>query len=183
MGIPSRLDPGGGGALKFISESFDGLELPETLLRSPDIDKSFNVVNLTDPVPKSVARGIPYQTTAMKEEFLNLILDVFSKMHTTRIDSLTLNFDIDEALSDDANYEKLIHFLKSLAPHLYRNKIKVRLPVRIPAPTSGELSPIPSIIRDSMCGMFRMELNIHPHEMLDAKPIEHIREYRFLMDS
>lgn len=183
LGISSILDAEGAGALKFISESFDGLELPEPLLRSSGIDKNLNVVNLTDPVPKSVARGIPYQTTAIKNEFFNHLLAIFAKMRGMGINSLTLDLGIDASSTNDSKRERLILFLKSLAPHLYRHETYLRLPLRIPAQPAGETSPIPSIIRDSMCGMFRMELNVHPHEMLNANPIEHIKDFRFFMDS
>ena len=183
MGIPATLDIDGEGALKFISESFDGLELPEPLLRSPNVDNSLNVVNITNPMPKSVVRGIPYQSNTIKEEFFNLLLGIFSIMNEINVNSLTLDLEIDASTLETSKKEQMILFLKTLGAHLYRHNIKVRLPLRIPAPPDGKISSIPSLIRKSMCGMFRIELNVHPHEMLNESPLEHIHPYRFLADS
>jgi hypothetical protein len=134
-------------------------------------------------MPKSVVRGIPYQSNTIKEEFFNLLLGIFSTMSEINVNSLTLDLEIDASTLDTNKKEQMILFLKTLGAHLYRHNIKVRLPLRIPAPPDGKISSIPSLIRKSMCGMFRIELNVHPHEMLNESPLEHIHPYRFLADS
>jgi len=183
LAIPSQLDPDGAEALKFISEPFDGLELPDTILSSDAFDKALTVANVTDIVPKTVSRGITLQTKAIKDEFATLLMESFDRIKLTEADSLTIDFGLDNRGKEDNNYEEKVLFLKSLAPHLYRNEMKIRLPARIPRSSDTYKAILPEFIRDSLCGLFRMELNVHPHELLDTIPMEHLAPYRFLMDS
>jgi hypothetical protein len=183
LAVPPILDPDGVEVLRFISEPFDALELPDSIISSSAFDETLPVANLTDILPKSVSREIPLQSKAIKVEFSELLIKTFGKIRPFGMSSLTIDFGLDDCREDATNYEQQVDFLKSLAPHLYRNEVKTRLPVRVPRVSEAPATRVPDFIRDSMCGLFRVELNVHPHEILNSPPLDHIAEFRFLMDS
>ena len=183
LAVPARLDPDGAGILKYISEQFDALELPEPILSAPAFDNTLKTANITDIVPKSVSAGVSAQTKPIKEEFTQLLQKALGKAHSINVSSMSIDFGLEKSQPGDQNHTEKVNFLKSIAPDLYRSGVKIRLPSRLPNASGLEATSIPAFIRDSMCGMFGIELNVHPHEMLNTPPLEHVAKYRFLMDS
>ena len=183
LGVPPRLDPDGAEMLRFVGDSFDALELPEPLFASPGFDKTLNVSNLTDIVPKSVSRGIFKQSRPIKDEFIALFIKAFDKTGGMSLNSGSLDLGLDDASPKSPDGELKTAFLKSLAAHLYRNNLTTRLPTRLPRHDEPPTSPIPAFIQASMCGLYRAEVNVHPHELLEAEPFELLRPFRFLAES
>lgn len=147
-------------------------KLPHKLLRQ--------IVNIVDIIPSSIASGIIEQDNRIIQDFRLRISELISKMNSKGIYSFTMDNGIEAVPRDQEHAEKLLPFIKSIAPILYDKKTFMNMPVRIPETVKGAAEKYLNFKTGLMSPCIRFAVNIYPHDLKrDYSPDELLRFFRF----
>ncbi len=162
--------------------AFSGCELPGELLTddchlAPDAKFYCGVHDVVSP---QLARLIPYENLVMRSEFSRFFTRRCRASAALGARYVTADFDLAHALADAAKREKLLLFLKGLFGILSECKLKLLMPVRIPAAADGVQA---KVIRDFCRALLYpgvgIYLDFHPHEPGAFDFAETLRDLRF----
>lgn len=138
------------------------------------------IVNIVDVIPSSLASGIVDQDKKIIQDFRLQLAGLLSRMNSLGIFSFTMDNGIEGIPRDEDHAEKLVDFIKSVAPMLYDKKTFLNLPVRVPETLKGSPEKYLKFKTDLMSPCIKFAVNIYPHDLKrDYSPDELLRFYRF----
>ena len=117
-------------------------------------------------IPLSVSRSIADQKEAVITGFLNELEKRTDLLDTIEADYFTLDMGIENSVGseDSEAFRNRISLLARMAPLLYRQSVRLALPVRIPSVLPEPNIAFSEVLKGSLCGKISLIMNIHPHE-------------------
>jgi len=164
---------------------FQGLELTGRMLDQPWINhffarKRLTRVDVTELMPTSITREIAGQRPGIIADFKRQFARMLEQFTALPIDSVTMDCGLDEAAESEEYARKLELFLRGMGLDLYRLKVRLALPVRIPE-YRPDYTKFCLELRDRlMLPSLGFTADLYPHELgVDFHPEELLRWLRF----
>lgn len=88
---------------------------------------------------------------------------VLKKLHDAGVRTVSLDFDMEEILSDSESERKLLLILQLLAPVLFRHEQTLLLPCRLPS--RHEAAEILRFMRNTLNPWVKLRLDLHPYDL------------------
>ncbi len=168
-------------------ELFDGVEVTAETCEDKDFpavlaaarQRVVNVVNLST---LTLSRGIADHKRKSVDEFLSRTINFIGMAAAQGSTTFSIDFGFDLAFKDDRLMVPRVQLLKLFASMLWRHNVVICLPVR--APGTGEpgayAERMRGVLRESMCGGFRIGLSVYPHQMRRTdNPADILKWYQF----
>lgn len=172
FGISFLYCPPGTALHNFRYDLFPGTELPESMMR-PEMRPngmdmlSFKKIHFSELMPDEVSRAIVVQSEKIKLGFKAEMHRLIKTAASLNAKTISMEFGIENAMKADDNYRgELIRLLRAIEPDLYRHKVKLLLPVRIPLLPGLTTEDYLSFKRELMCPDIHFLIDIHPHELV-----------------
>ena len=170
FGISFLYCPAGVALHSFRYDLFPGAELPESMMSTSARPAGMNIlsfkkIHFTELVPSGVSRAIVAQNENIKAGFKEEVQRLIKIAAGLSAKSISMDFGIENALTDDDYRRELIRLLRAIEPDLFRYKVKLLLPVRIPMLPGIKPEDCLSLKRELMCPDIHFLVDIHPHEL------------------
>lgn len=171
FGISFLYCPGGAALHTFRYDLFPGAELPESMMsqemRPAGMDLlNFKKIHFSELMPNGVSRAIVAQGEKIKAGFKDEMQRLIRIAAGLNAETISMDFGIENAVTDDNYRRELIRLLRAIEPDLYRHEIELLLPVRIPLLPGMATEDYLSIKRELMCPDIHFLVDIHPHELV-----------------
>ena len=171
FGISFLYCPGGAALHTFRYDLFPGAELPESMMsqetRPAGMDMlNFKRIHFSELMPNGVSRAIVAQGEKIKAGFKDEMQRLIRIAAGLNAETISMDFGIENAVTDDNYRRELIRLLRAIEPDLYRHEIELLLPVRIPLLPGMSTEDYLSIKRELMCPDIHFLVDIHPHELV-----------------
>lgn len=171
FGISFLYCPGGAALHTFRYDLFPGAELPESMMsqemRPAGMDMlNFKKIHFSELMPNGVSRAIVAQGEKIKAGFKDEMQRLIRIAAGLNAETISMDFGIENAVTDDNYRRELIRLLRAIEPDLYRHEIELLLPVRIPLLPGMSTEDYLSIKRELMCPDIHFLVDIHPHELV-----------------
>ena len=171
FGISFLYCPGGAALHTFRYDLFPGAELPESMMsqetRPAGMDMlNFKKIHFSELMPNGVSRAIVAQGEKIKAGFKDEMQRLIRIAAGLNAETISMDFGIENAVTDDNYRRELIRLLRAIEPDLYRHEIELLLPVRIPLLPGMTTEDYLSIKRELMCPDIHFLVDIHPHELV-----------------
>ena len=171
FGISFLYCPGGAALHTFRYDLFPGAELPESMMsqetRPAGMDLlNFKKIHFSELMPNGVSRAIVAQGEKIKAGFKDEMQRLIRIAAGLNAETISMDFGIENAVTDDNYRRELIRLLRAIEPDLYRHEIELLLPVRIPLLPGMTTEDYLSIKRELMCPDIHFLVDIHPHELV-----------------
>ena len=156
----------------FYPEYFYGVELPADYLNEFDLYQSLKInnqkiVNVVEVTEQSLLKNAALQETAVKNEIFEYVNSLFSKKYNFSIEGYMLDLGFAPHNKDKREDVLRINFLKKYIYALYTAKRVVSIPVNVNSDfVFDKYSEYYfKIIQKSMFHLFKLCLNIFPHDL------------------
>jgi hypothetical protein len=95
-------------------------------------------------------------------DFVMEASSVLKRLQSVGVEIVSLEFDLDEILTDPEAEQKLHLILQLLAPVLYHNKQTLLLPYRLPS--QHEPAEVLRFMRNTLSPWVKLRLDVHPYD-------------------
>jgi len=134
-------------------------------------------VDICNLFPLSLTRSISQQSKRIVDGFISQFSAFVSKRDICMFDSLTLDFELGGAKSDEARLKNSIALLKRMSVQMYGKGITLCLPVRIPDVSDCGPQYYLSFLEQLMCYDIQFCLDIHPHELTKGYSVDDLLKW------
>jgi hypothetical protein len=172
----------------FYHEYFSGVELPVDYLDTPNLPallkkNNQSVTNVVDIMEPSLLRNAALQDDIVKTDLFEHVNSVFLKKYNFSVENYTFDIGFIPLCKNKNEDNSRIKFLKKYAYALYKFGRTVSIPVNVNSDFKiGAYSEYYfDVIQQSMFNLFKLCLNIFPHDLKKTIPPNDIYN-RFIFD-
>lgn len=154
---------------------FSGAELPmdswlgEKKYAASHEKKKYPVLHCGSIMDPQVCRAIVTAPEKHRREFACECGALCEKLWQNGVNTVSLDFGMEEILTDPAAEDAVRGILLLLAPVLYRTKQTLLLPYRVPSRFSP--SEMNRFLRRTLIGQVKLRLDVHPYELEEPERV------------